>query len=200
MMSITLDRWHAAQALERRYWAEGGPARRAEERLRRQFYAGLLGITRETVGGKSVLDLGAGPEGLALQKQELGLRAAVAVDPLRFSDQDEQRYADAGVARVFAAAEELTPGEYDEVWIYNLLQHVRDPVCVVRVAQASARERIRLFEWVATPVTEVHPHSTDAVELLGLFEGWHLSVLIGGLYRTPSWEQQFLALVAERGT
>ena len=49
---------------------------------------------------------------------------------------------------------------YDEVWLYNVLQHVGDPAKVVanavgRLAQGGC---LRLFEWINIPADDCHPH------------------------------------------
>lgn len=67
-----------------------------------------------------------------------------------------------------------TPAEYlnptgDEVWLFNVLQHVIDPELLVERMKKLSK-RIRYFEPIDTEITEYHPHSlgmTDFVRWFG---------------------------------
>jgi hypothetical protein len=45
---------------------------------------------------------------------------------------------------------------FDEVWIYNCLQHTIDPEKILANARASAKI-IRIFEWIDEPISIGHP-------------------------------------------
>ena len=55
---------------------------------------------------------------------------------------------------------------YDEVWLYNVLQHTQDPEKIIRNAQRAGRI-IRIFEWIETRISinEGHPHSFTEQQL-----------------------------------
>lgn len=200
--AITSERWQGAQAGERAYWCDGAAevvaARRQGERTRQQWYAELLRITPDAVRGRSVLDLGCGPQGLVTWPT-LELGRTVALDPLRYRASDEAAYEAAGVERVVLPAEAFADDDgFDEVWIYNVLQHVRDPAQVLAVAQAVARQRVRLFEWVNVPPSVVHPHVTTIAGLVEAFVGWLPTHWVAGSAHGPGWVQDYVAAIWER--
>ncbi len=47
---------------------------------------------------------------------------------------------------------------FEEVWIYNVLQHVIDPIKVIENAKRLAPV-LRIFEWIDLPAYEGHPHA-----------------------------------------
>jgi len=196
--------WTKAQRAERDYWCPTDPdawiMRRAAEQEQLALYAGLLGLTPHTVQGRSVLDLGCGPQGM-LQTMAPFLRRGMAVDPLMFAGQDEARYAAAGITRVIEPAETFrapNAERFDEVWCYNVLQHVMDPERVLETARAHA-DCVRLFEWLQVPASVVHPHVVTAPLIERAFAGWREVRRVHGSARAHGWSQQFLAVVFERG-
>ena len=141
-------RWHEAQTFERGWYShDSHPAAKRHNAL----VAELVGLTRENfdLSRSSVLDVGAG--GFSLL-QRVNTRRGVAVDPLFFGEL-ERNYADAKIERVFACAEDLTNffyfSEFDEVWLFDVVQHVMDPARAVHTASCLAR-RVRIFEWLHT--------------------------------------------------
>ncbi len=62
-------------------------------------------------------------------------------------------------------AENIKPGDvYDEVWIYNVLQHTMNPKKIIKNAVASGK-LVRIFEWLNTPPHEGHPQTLRADKL-----------------------------------
>jgi hypothetical protein len=189
---IDAARWQEAQAGELEFW--NGADRTELARYLDRIYMAELGITMDAVRGLSVLDLGGGPMPMA-QLFDLPLAALTVVDPLPV--------ATAGAAPPFSLVRFIKPAEdyegmaCDEVWGYNVLQHVRDPAAVLETAKAHAVHRIRWFDWVDSKIEFHHPHSISADWLVSQFDGWRLSTLKRGSVRVPK-VQHFVALVAER--
>jgi hypothetical protein len=161
-------RWVAAQVGERRFhcddvegWGVNTSAavRRMQEAKMRGWYAGMLGIPHTVDVMSSVTDFACGPESLLLTYPALG--RMVAVDPLQFLPEDEARYAEAKVERVVLPMEKYTGEPTDEVWMYNCLQHVMDWELALRVVCRTARDRVRLFEWVGVPTDSLHLHTLE---------------------------------------
>jgi hypothetical protein len=107
------------------------------------------------LGNRSVLDIGGGPVSLLLKCAERG-RSEV-VDPGRFPSWVTARYKHCGIRFTRMEAERFEREPFDEVWCYNVLQHVRDPALVIEVARRHAPV-IRIFEWIDLPAYEGHPH------------------------------------------
>jgi hypothetical protein len=65
---------------------------------------------------------------------------------------------------------EVIPGEdaveygWDEVWIYNCMQHAIDPKLIIDNAKKAAPV-LRLFEWIDIPAHDGHPHELTEANL-----------------------------------
>ncbi len=159
------EEWERAQEAESEFW--GTCVDTSDEEAKQRQYAALMGIDcykeaqglrseRYNLRGKSILDLGGGPVSLLL-KCENRERSVVA-DPATFPAWIMDRYKAAGIEYVCNPAETIDLGEsFDEVWIYNVLQHVQDPQAVIATALQHGGV-VRVFEWVDIPADEKHPH------------------------------------------
>ncbi len=141
------------------------------EEFKQIEYARRMGLTMVYGGrwpawdlnGKSVLDLGGGPVSMLLKAYRPG--HMTVVDPCKFPAWVMGRYGAAGVEYIRLPAEKFMTAEtYDECWIYNVLQHVEDPVKVIATALTSAKI-LRIFEWVNIPGDEKHPHVLTSEDL-----------------------------------
>ena len=125
------------------------------------------------VCSKSILDIGGGPVSMLLKANNIG-RAKV-LDPSRYPLWTYERYRSKGVEVEINFGEALTDVEqWDEVWIYNVLQHVNDPKLIIENARRAGK-LIRIFEWIDIPAHEGHPHELKQ----DLLEEW-----LGGLKGT----------------
>jgi hypothetical protein len=148
----------ADMTFEASYW--GDCANSYFEEQKQWVYARLMGLQVQgysiDLKGRSVLDVGGGPVSLLL-KTTNGGRLKV-VDPLQYPDWVYCRYAEHSVFSEILRGEDLHEEHtYDEVWIYNVLQHVEDPTELLKRAKASAK-LLRIFEWIDIPAHEGHPH------------------------------------------
>lgn len=159
------EKWRAAQEWELEWWGNCVNTYGEEEkhilyadRMGLEFMPRALGYSSIDLGNRSVIDLGAGPCSLLLRCS--GWHTALVIDPLmdRFPVWVRERYIAAGIryGNVPGEKEEFAIG-WDEVWIYNVLQHVQDPALVVSNARAAAG-LVRVFEWIDTGVDEAHLH------------------------------------------
>lgn len=118
--------------------------------------------------GKSVLDIGAGPTSLLLKSKNYS--RATALDPLmdKFPSWVRERYLSVGIQPLALPAEDIRvegdSSRYDEVWIYNVLQHTIDPELIIRKALQVGKV-VRIFEWLEVPTDEKHPHYLEAYKL-----------------------------------
>ena len=196
---ISRERWEEAQRAEALYWKT--EAKRPEKLARdiadgHHWTMGALDIRQETVGGAEILDLAGGdyPLARALYWRDYGYTVVDPAPPLR-SDYE-------GVTRVQEMAETYRGEEVDEVWGYNVLQHVMDPAAVMATARHHAQRTIRWFDVVETPLYTVHPHSitSDWLRAELSSDGFHLVRDIEGTRYVDNHRQKFVALVAERLT
>ncbi len=159
-----------AQGFEQAWW--GDCTNTFGEEAKQITYAHRMGLVNEPregkwpvydLNGRSVVDLGGGPTSLLLKCVNLG--TSIVVDPLPFPAWVMDRYSEARIYTAQIPAEDFREAAFrDEVWCYNVLQHVIDPEQVIETARAQART-LRIFEWLETPPSEGHPHTLHADEL-----------------------------------
>jgi len=170
------ESWRDTTEWERKWW--GSCANTLGEEWKQLAYAKRMGLVRFhdgkspfnfDLGGRSVLDIGGGPCSILLKC--VNVQGEVA-DPCQYPAWVEQRYASAGIRSSGFKGEDLgtRAGAFDEVWIYNVLQHVEDPGKIIANARRLGKI-IRLFEWIDTGIAPGHPHN--------LTEAW-LNEQLGG--------------------
>jgi len=140
------------------YW--GNCANTLDEDLKQFLYANAMGISKSheygyTVGGKKILDIGGGPTSILLKTRDHG--GSKVVDPIKYPQWTVDRYASHNIKYDQKPGEEINETGYDEVWIYNCLQHVIDPEKIIENAKKAAPV-LRIFEWINIPAHEGHPH------------------------------------------
>jgi hypothetical protein len=111
---------------------------------------------------KAILDIGGGPTSMLLKVSNLS--RGMVCDPIRYPDWVYARYKLKGVVSVVLAGEDIETIGWDEVWIYNVLQHCRDPERIVQNAWKAA-PLIRLFEWIDIPPHPGHPQMLTEADL-----------------------------------
>ena len=175
--------WEEHQAWERRWW--GNCTNTFAEEVKQLTYAHRMGlvITKhpefyETwplydMMGKTVVDIGGGPVSMLLKTMNLGEWSCV-IDPCEYPKWVYDRYCVANIVPRRRPGEADIGGEFDEAWIYNVLQHVQDPAKIVANARKVARI-VRVFEWINRGTGIGHPHSLTE-------EG--MNAFVGGKGRT----------------
>lgn len=171
--------WFKALNWEKEWWDDC--ANTYNEEIKQLQYATLMGLDefKETIPrigqgfqfnlrGKSILDIGGGPISLLLKC--VNFSRAVVVDPCSFPDWILERYKAHGIEFVNKRAEDIDFQDFDEVWIYNVLQHVVDPDEVLKRAKKAGKV-VRIFEWINTPINEGHLHNLTSIWLNKYFEG-----------------------------
>lgn len=160
--------WQKATELEKNWW--GDCRNTLGEEMKQLVYAKKMGIELIyhqdspyyfKAKGK-ILDIGGGPVSMLL-KCTKDVQGTV-VDPCEYPNWIAGRYHEAGIEYYREKAEDLTFKEFDEVWIYNVLQHVVDPEKIINLAKAGAKT-IRIFEWVDHGTNEMHPHNLTTENL-----------------------------------
>lgn len=161
--------WESAQKEEREWW--GDCANTLGEELKQTVYARYLGLHFKQIDGlpyqidlhgDKVLDIGGGPTSLLLKSFNFAPGTRV-IDPCEYPVWVYDRYRTHGVGVWQDQAENLSlmSGVYDEVWMYNCLQHVDDPELIIKNGFDVLKPGgvFRIFEWIDTEINEAHPHS-----------------------------------------
>jgi len=179
---MNFEQWKAENdQYEKPWW--GDCVNTADEEVKQLDVAKYMGL--ETVPGyiggnfnlrgKSVLDIGGGPISLLLKSQNRG--RSVVVDPCSFPTWVHDRYKAANIEYIQMMGEEIPSelGEFDEVWVYNVLQHAMDPEKILQVAKDHGKV-VRVFDWVNTQPTPGHPNTLTKNMLDQILEVWGQTV------------------------
>lgn len=166
-----MGEWEDAQEAELAWW--GACTNTFDEEDMQFVEAQCMGLQLDgctvRVDGGYIVDIGGGPTSLLLKAQ--GWDRARVVDPAKYPEWVYGRYTAAGIECVTWKGEkyvDLALGDAhlpDEVWMYNVLQHVEDPRKVVQGA-CNLAPVVRLFEWVEFPTNEAHIHTLHAADIV----------------------------------
>jgi FkbM family methyltransferase len=156
--------WQIAQAAEHNYWNGRGVINSYHDETLQYYYAEKIGLATDgwywiDLQGKSVLDIGGGPSSFLLKTFNAGRRKVI--DPLKYPDWVVARYKSTNIEVEQIAAEDMDEHGWDEVWLYNVLQHVRDPLKVIENIKKAGKV-VRVFEFLEVPASDVHPHVLTA--------------------------------------
>ncbi len=167
MTKVTKKDWEKAQKWEKEW--HGNCVNSFNEEAKQLQYAKLMGLvptpTHRTphnfdLQGKSILDIGGGAYSLLLKCTNF--KTAVVSDPLmdKFPQWVRDRYRANKIAGMNLSGEEIEDdgSVFDEVWIYNVLEHVLDPHKIIKNAYKISKI-IRLYEWLNTPPNIGHPQT-----------------------------------------
>lgn len=159
-----------AQHHEKEWW--GNCCNTLGEELKQLIYAHHMGLAfLEKNGqpyildldGKIVVDIGGGPSSLLLKAIN---GKFIVVDPCEYPKWVEERYWYANIEYIKQPAELVSESileTADEVWIYNVLQHVMDPEEIIKKAKLA--KKVRVFEWIDSEVNAMHPHQLTEEKL-----------------------------------
>jgi len=163
--------WNEDQQWEKSWW--NGCTNTLSEELKQLSYFKRLGLVETPPGsvktrfvfdmhGKSVLDIGGGPCSFLLKCVNV---KGIIVDPCDYPRWICERYRESGIDYWWCCKGEAITGlRCDEVWIYNVLQHVEDPQKIIQNA-LKAGKTLRLFDWINAGVHPGHPHNLTAEQL-----------------------------------
>jgi hypothetical protein len=139
------------------YW--GNCANTLDEDIKHFLYANAMGIPKNetyslSIGGRRILDIGGGPSSMLLQVSDHG--GSKVIDPIEWPSWTIDRYKSHNIEFERITGEEIDETGWDEVWIYNCLQHTIDPKKIIENAKKAAPV-LRIFEWLDIPAHEGHP-------------------------------------------
>jgi 2-polyprenyl-3-methyl-5-hydroxy-6-metoxy-1,4-benzoquinol methylase len=165
-----MQTWEEAQKWEKEW--HGNCVNSYNEETKQYIYARLMGLDVYKTnyfgqmgwdfGNKSVLDIGCGPYSLLMKSRA---KMKVGIDPCSYPQWVRMRYEAADVTLIQVAAEEWeTHKIFDEVLIYNCLQHTINPKKIIENVLACSKI-VRIFEWVEQGVSDGHLHDLHANEL-----------------------------------
>lgn len=164
-MVITKERWQDAQIFEigfHKYDMDEGL------RIYGLSYSNhfkYLEIPEDLQGGK-IIEIGcAGFPALYFRKNYKG----VVIEPLEIETLGII-CKEKGIERIKAAVEDIDLPDCDEIWLFNVMQHIIDPELFVLKCKESAKV-IKYFEPIDYPVCEYHPHTFSMDDFTRWFGG-----------------------------
>lgn len=160
MEKITHERWLQAQAAEREFHTEDfdtGNAHYAESY--RQYFS-FVGIDPSDLKGKNIVEIGPADFPALANCNNIG-PGSLIIEPM------PSEYLKRAGLPICTELAETAKYTADEVWLFNVLQHVIDPHKIVASAKRSARV-IRFFEPVNYGTNECHPWNLT----MQMFSDW----------------------------
>lgn len=109
------------------------------------------------LNGKSIIEIG--PARVPFLSICRNWGKAYVIEPLSFSDTKEF-YSQKGIQEINQSAEQTDFPEVDEIIIFNVLQHVMDPVFIINKSKVAAKS-IYFIEPINTGVDNMHLWSFD---------------------------------------
>jgi glycosyltransferase involved in cell wall biosynthesis/SAM-dependent methyltransferase len=171
-----LTEWENAAKFESEWWGLEPNANWDEEVKKHKTYAKLMDLPGDFDLKKptTILDIGCGPTSMLLEFNRHGARA-IGVDPIPVTDKTKLRYNNDNIVLINDKAEKIKnafpPKRFDEVWIYNCLQHTEDPNKILENA-TKVGNLIRVFEWINMPPCPGHPQTLTEEMFAKAFDGW----------------------------
>ena len=156
MVSITHDRWLQAQEAERGYHKEDFDTGRAHYADSYRQYFSHVGKP-----GNPTVIVEIGPADFPALAYVEHLQGSLIIEPMP-SD-----YLKRFNIPIITEPAETAIYEADEVWLFNVLQHVINPGEIVERAKKQAK-MIRFFEPINTAINDAHPWSLT----MGMFKEW----------------------------
>lgn len=162
---ITIDRWLQAQSGEKEHH-EVDPVEVSYEHYRRayDYYFKYLDIDKD-LKGKSVIEIGPGRIAALLFCENYS--DGCIIEPTHYEG-ISHLYDRKNLRVVQNLVESCVLHEVDEVWIFNVLQHVQDPDKLIAKCKSAAKV-IRFFEPVDLPTNNEHPFSFSMDDFRGYF-------------------------------
>lgn len=151
---VSHERWQEAQLGEKRFHYDH-PLSSAYEHYKVTYYAYFkyLGINYFNLDKKTVIEIGPAKLAGLLYCKNYG--KSYIVEPIVYED-SLHMYRDKPIEFIRRPYEDCVSPIVDEIWMLNLLPHVKDPDGLVAKAKASCKT-IRFFETLGTPTDNEHP-------------------------------------------
>lgn len=163
MDKINIEQWKQCQIYERHSWGNSVTLETSNESYKQVTYAKLLNLEMKNnfidANNKSIIDLGCGPISLLLRTNNFA--HAYGVEPLDYGEEVNSNYIKKNIKIIKKPIEFITNEDFninfDELWMYNVLEHVISPrECLEKILNIKPK-KIRILDWLDIPPHEGHP-------------------------------------------
>lgn len=165
-----MQQWKEAQKWEKEWHSDC--INSYNEETKQYVYSKFMGLDEYVVntygqvgwdfGDRKILDVGCGPYSILLKSKAQVMHG---IDPCQYPKWVYERYKCANIVIHKIPAENfVTKMVYDEVLLYNCLQHVISPKKIIENILACSK-LVRVFEWVENGISDGHLHDLHAEEL-----------------------------------
>lgn len=121
-------------------------------------YAKVFGLVQPEfnfdINGKSIMEIGPGVFSAMLYCKNIN-KPCYVVEPLQMPANVIEQYADKPITFLNGTVEELDLPSVDEVWVFNVMQHIWQPDVFVEKLKRAAK-KIVFFEPINTPKDQMH--------------------------------------------
>jgi hypothetical protein len=185
VISIEKDQWTNAQSLELWHMLHDTAKEDSHEHGTKVIFKNHFSLDyKKDFIGKTIIESGGGrfPHVAFCD----GVKNKISVEPLfdRLDEYSKKYQLDHGVQVIQSAFEDYEPDEdleIDEVWFFNVLQHVKDPELQIKKAKQIAKV-VRVFEPIHVPTDTAHPRMFD----LEFFESYFPKEIVKRYTPDPS--------------
>lgn len=164
--SITQQRWEQAQVGEKKFH-EQEAMEKSYEHYKNTFhyYFKYLGINSSDLEGKKIIEIGPARCAGLLYCENFG--ESYIIEPTVY-DGVQKYYDDKGIGIIRELFEDCDPPQVDEIWMFNLMQHVKDPDALIEKAKKYSKV-IRFFEPIDLGTNLEHPFTFSEADYRNYF-------------------------------
>ena len=145
---MSLERWKRAQESEKRFWLSTKST--ASDQSRKRYFEEKIthgfNINYDFFAGKSVLEIGCGPNGIIFQIDNA--KSRVGLEPLDLNDLTQEEWKKSIIKKGIGEEIPFDDDSFDVVLSFNALDHCFNPIKVVKEASRVLRKDGDLLIWL----------------------------------------------------
>jgi UDP-glucose 6-dehydrogenase len=157
---VTREQWKIAQEKEIQHHANNFDFNEANKNHYREIYQNIFNFVNPEfnfdVKNKKILEIGPGVFAAFLYCNNT--ENSIIIEPLNFPENVKKVYENKNIKILNEAVEDIEIPKVDEIWVFNVMQHIYNPGQFVAKLKKSAR-KILFFEPINTAIDDLHLHS-----------------------------------------
>ena len=163
--AVTETRWQKAQISEKTYHIYINDEESYNNyKLAYSYYFKYLNIDLN-LNNKSIIEIGPAKWSALLYCNNYN--QSYVVEPIKY-DNIEKYYDNKNISFIYDCYENCISPKVDEIWLFNLMQHVKDPDLLIKKAKLNC-DTIRFFEPIDLPTDIAHPFTFSLNDYIRYF-------------------------------